>query len=111
MGDLSVITAHCETLRQRARHFTISGTSAQVRKHAEVLHSKTLEWEELTQRLAIQIKKNPNALGVAAVDYLMYAGYITLADHWLRMEDISSKMYRDEASDKGFHEAKMKVHI
>jgi hypothetical protein len=109
MNDLSVINAHCEALRQRARHLTIAGSSANVRKHAEVLHNKANEWEELTERLAVQIKKNPNALGVAAVDYLMYAGYVTLSDHWLRMEEVSSKMYHDEGSDKGFHEAKIKV--
>lgn len=64
---------------------------------------------EITERLAIQIKKNPNALGIAAVDYLMYAGYITLADHWLRMEEVSSQLYTTEGADKGFHEAKIKV--
>ena len=37
------------------------------------------EWSGLTQEIIAATQKNPEELGAAAVDYLFYAGYITLA--------------------------------
>ena len=33
--------------------------------------------------------ENPDAAGAAAVDYLMYSGYVTLAYFWARMAVIA----------------------
>ncbi len=42
------------------------------------------EWGELTQRVGVAAAGNPEELGAAAVDYLYYSGYITLAYCWAR---------------------------
>ncbi|MBB3227523.1 hypothetical protein FHW69_002146 [Luteibacter sp. Sphag1AF] len=42
------------------------------------------EWGELTQSLARRGTENPEELGAAAVDYLYYSGYVTLAYFWAR---------------------------
>jgi len=37
------------------------------------------EWSGLTREIIDAAQKNPEELGAAAVDYLFYSGYITLA--------------------------------
>ncbi|TAL74036.1 MAG: acyl-CoA dehydrogenase [Rhodanobacter sp.] len=42
------------------------------------------QWGELTLALAGRVQANPEELGAAAVDYLWYSGYVTLAYFWAR---------------------------
>src|SRR5690348_574922 len=42
------------------------------------------EWAEETQALGKRALANPDEIGAAAVDYLMYSGYIALAYAWAR---------------------------
>jgi hypothetical protein len=49
------------------------------------LNQLNQEWGELTTRVGMAAMKNPDEVGAAAVDYLMYSGYIILAYLWLRM--------------------------
>jgi hypothetical protein len=42
------------------------------------------QWGELTLALAQRVQANPEELGAAAVDYLWYSGYVTLAYFWVR---------------------------
>jgi hypothetical protein len=39
------------------------------------------DWQQLTMDIAQRVQKNPEELGAAAVDYLFYSGYVTLA-YW-----------------------------
>jgi hypothetical protein len=39
------------------------------------------DWQQLTLEIAQRVQKNPEELGAAAVDYLFYSGYVTLA-YW-----------------------------
>ena len=43
------------------------------------------EWEELTVGIAKSAAGNPEEVGAASYDYLMYSGYATLAYWWARM--------------------------
>ncbi len=40
------------------------------------------QWGEITQRVGVAAAGNPEELGAAAVDYLYYSGYVTLAWCW-----------------------------
>jgi len=42
------------------------------------------QWGELTMALAQRVQADPEELGAAAVDYLWYSGYVTLAYFWAR---------------------------
>ena len=42
------------------------------------------QWGEITQRVGVAAAGNPEELGAAAVDYLFYSGYVTLAFCWAR---------------------------
>jgi hypothetical protein len=64
--------------------------------HLAVLRQRVKEWVELSHRLSDRAAYHPHTLGIAAVDYLMYCGYLTLADHWLHMEHISFTLLQDK---------------
>jgi len=48
---------------------------------------KSIEWQALTYRIAMQARKDRDVIGSASVDFLMYSGYASLAHHWLIMEE------------------------
>jgi hypothetical protein len=78
---------------------------------SQMLFQKADEWIELTRRISLEAKKDPNALGLASVDYLMYSGYITLAEHWLIMEENASLCIANPKRTQTieFYETKLKV--
>lgn len=51
------------------------------------LRRLTDEWQTATLEISLRAKSDPEELGAAAVDYLFYAGYITLAYFWVRSLD------------------------
>ncbi|WP_426135099.1 acyl-CoA dehydrogenase C-terminal domain-containing protein [Pseudomonas sp. PWP3-1b2] len=57
----------------------------QLKAHVAQLDQLNGEWGELTMKVGMAAMKNPDEVGAAAVDYLMYSGYIILAYLWLRM--------------------------
>ena len=42
------------------------------------------DWADLTQAIGKRVLANPEEVGVAAVDYLFYSGYVALAYFWAR---------------------------
>ena len=54
-------------------------------KYAKILAEHAQAWGVLTQEIIAATQKNPEEMGSAAVDYLFYAGYITLA-YYLALE-------------------------
>lgn len=77
------------------------------------------QWADITSRIAMQGMQNPDAIGAAAVDYLFFSGYVTLAYLWARMAVIAkARLAKFNASldtDKslhgeyGFYDAKVKT--
>lgn len=57
----------------------------QLKAHVEQLNQLNQQWGELTVKVGMAAMKNPDEVGAAAVDYLMYSGYIILGYLWLRM--------------------------
>lgn len=51
----------------------------------------SLKWMYLSARLAIASRINMDNANSAAVDYLHFSGYVTMAHFWLRMMDVASK--------------------
>lgn len=48
------------------------------------------EWGELTIRVGEKAMENPDEIGAASVDYLMYGGYVIVAYMWLRMAETAA---------------------
>ncbi|GAB3282898.1 acyl-CoA dehydrogenase C-terminal domain-containing protein [Parahaliea aestuarii] len=65
------------------------------------------EWLELSMKIGEAAMQNPDEAGAAAVDYLMYAGYVTLAYFWARMAAVAQAKIVAAEGDTSFYQAKL----
>ncbi|OUS28095.1 acyl-CoA dehydrogenase [Thalassotalea sp. 42_200_T64] len=67
------------------------------------------ELGKYTQEIAAKAMKNPDEVGAASVDYLMYAGYVTLAYFWARMAKVANEKLAQDSTETAFYQAKIKT--
>ena len=79
-------------------------------------HSQAMSWNYDMSRAKsvsdfeekyIEAMENPDAAGAAAVDYLMYSGYVTLGYFWARMAVLARQKIEQADGDVSFYEAKL----
>jgi hypothetical protein len=89
LQKLAPINEHCSQLYAQCRPLLLSSDS-QLRKHAWSLLSHAAEWQFLTYRIALRARNDKEWIASTSVDYLMYAGHVTLASHWLKQEVVAT---------------------
>ncbi len=67
------------------------------------------DWQKMTQTLGLKAAKNPDEIGAASVDYLMYSGYLTLAYFWAKMAKTAQNKLAASDEDSAFYQAKIKT--
>lgn len=67
------------------------------------------DWQKMTETLGLKAMKNPDEIGAASVDYLMYSGYLTLAYFWAKMVKVAQDKLAAGDDDKAFYQAKIKT--
>lgn len=67
------------------------------------------EWGDLTSRIGMQAVNSPDAVGAAAVDYMYYSGYVTLAYLWARMALVAQQALASGTNEPKFYTAKIKT--
>lgn len=67
------------------------------------------ELQLITQKVGEKAMTNPDEIGAASVDYLMYAGYTTLGYYWLKMMVTAQKAIDEGTEDKYFYQAKIQT--
>ncbi|NHV25904.1 acyl-CoA dehydrogenase C-terminal domain-containing protein [Burkholderia sp. D-99] len=77
------------------------------RPMVDVLKRKLSDLERLTGEIATVVRTNPDALGSASVDYLMYAGYVLLSWLWARAAIRADEMIAEGRGDTAFLRAKV----
>jgi alkylation response protein AidB-like acyl-CoA dehydrogenase len=65
------------------------------------------EWLGLSMQIGEAAMENPDEAGAAAVDYLMYSGYVPLAYFWARMAVVARQKIAASEGDVSFYEAKL----
>ncbi len=65
------------------------------------------EWLGVSLKIGERAMENPDEAGAAAVDYLMYSGYVTLAYFWARMAVVARQKIDAAGGDASFYEAKL----
>lgn len=65
------------------------------------------EWGEVTMHIGMAAMENPEEVGAASVDYLMYSGYVTLAYFWARAALVANE--KSGGADAAFYDAKIKT--
>ncbi len=67
------------------------------------------DWQKMTETLGMKAMQNPDEIGAASVDYLMYSGYLTLAYFWAKMAKVAQEKLAVGDTDNAFYEAKIKT--
>ena len=65
------------------------------------------EWKQLTVDVTKRAASNPEELGAASVDYLMYSGYVTVGYFWLRMAVTAQEKLDAGTDNPDFYQAKL----
>ncbi len=79
----------------------------QLKGYAGQLATLNQQWGELTQKVGLAAMKNPDEVGAASVDYLMFSGYVILGYFWLRMALVAQDKLAAGAGDAAFYQAKL----
>lgn len=74
---------------------------------SNAIDSHVDEWLQLTKDISLSAAKDPNELGAASVDYLMYAGYVTVGYFWLKMAVVAQQKLETDTTEKDFYQAKI----
>jgi alkylation response protein AidB-like acyl-CoA dehydrogenase len=96
-GFTKIVHKFCEA---NAEHPQLKGFVAQ-------LNGLNKAWGDLTTKIGMAAMKNPDEVGAAALDYLMYSGYIILAYLWLRMALVAQAQLDDGTGDADYCRAKL----
>ncbi len=91
------IRSYCQNLRSN-QQFNVWSNS--IESHLD-------EWLQLTDEIGERAGSNPDELGAAAVDYLMYSGYIVVGYFWLQMAVVAQTKLDEGADDPDFYQAKL----
>lgn len=83
--------------------------NTQLAELVKTLADHNREWGDVSMHIGLQALENPEEVGAAAVDYLMYSGYVTLAYFWARAAVTAQRTLAESPDDKAFYEAKVKT--
>lgn len=65
------------------------------------------EWRALTTNILTAAQQDPEVIGAASVDYLMYCGYVTLGYLWARMGAVAQHALDNGSSETRFYRNKL----
>lgn len=76
--------------------------------HAKRFKGYYKSWKSLTRSIGMKMmRKDFDELNAAAVEYLMFSGYVTLAYFWAQAAIIAQEKIEQGEGDKDFYEAKI----
>jgi alkylation response protein AidB-like acyl-CoA dehydrogenase len=82
--------------------FCAANAGADCAEFIEPLKAAKDEWLELSMKIGERAMENADEAGAAAVDYLMYSGYVTLAYFWARMAIVAQQKIAAADGDVSF---------
>ncbi|MFP5440591.1 MAG: acyl-CoA dehydrogenase C-terminal domain-containing protein [Gammaproteobacteria bacterium] len=80
-----------------------------MKEFVEPLAALNKEWGDMTMKIGMQAMQNPDHVGAASVDYLMYSGYVTMAYFWALMAKVAQQKLAAGGSEQDFYDAKVKT--
>ena len=81
----------------------------ELKSFVEPLAAVNKEWGDMTTQIGMRAMANQEEIGAAAVDYLMYSGYICLAYFWAEMAKVAKEKLAAGTSDEAFYTAKIQT--
>ncbi|MDU0113030.1 acyl-CoA dehydrogenase C-terminal domain-containing protein [Psychrosphaera aquimarina] len=98
-GFASEVVSFCQT----------NATNPALTNYCQTLGSYLQEWQTTTMDIGQKAATNPDEVGAASVDYLMYSGYITLAYYWVKMVACAQQKLDEGTEEKDFYLAKIQT--
>lgn len=89
--------------------FCRDNENRKMREFIRPLRRHYREWGTFTRKLGLKAYKNRDEVGAAAYDYLMYAGYVSLAYFWARIADAAYRKLDEGTDDPAFYQGKIKT--
>lgn len=71
------------------------------------LNELNKEWGELTMHVGGKAMENPDEVGAASVDYLMYSGYVVSAYLWARAAKVAHEQLAAGTGEEAFYKGKV----
>lgn len=93
-----------EPLVQEIREFCAANTG---NVYADQTQESLEQLLNLTQAIGEASGKNPDEVNAAAVDYLMHAGYTTIAYFWAKAAVVAQQALNSGASETAFYQSKL----
>lgn len=81
--------------------------NADMKEYVDALARLNKEWGEMTMAIGMKAMQNPEEAGAAAVDYLMYSGYVTVGYMWALMAKTALDRLAEDTSEEAFYKAKL----
>jgi hypothetical protein len=108
LNKLKPLNEHCARMRTKLWE-VVMNSSGGTRSRAISMMAEMYRWQWHTVKIAKNAVSDRESVGVAATDYLMYAGYVQLATHWVLMEHKAGQMIAKNTmtEEKAFYEAKI----
>ncbi|MBA6378869.1 MULTISPECIES: acyl-CoA dehydrogenase C-terminal domain-containing protein [unclassified Colwellia] len=78
-------------------------------EYVSTLNSYAKQWQMITGDIGQKAMKNADEIGGASVDYLMFAGYVTLGYFWAKMASVAQSKLKDAGENEAFYQAKIKT--
>jgi hypothetical protein len=85
-----------------------NANDAAMKEFVEPLAALNKEWGDMTMAIGMKAMQNPENAGAAAVDYLMYSGYVTMGYFWARMAKVAQEKLA-AGNEADFYDAKVKT--
>ena len=82
---------------------------AEVAPLLATLAAKAKEWGDVTLGIGQRVQSDPNEVGSASVDYLMYSGYVTLAYFWARSAVAAQRALANGSTEIDFYTGKLQT--
>lgn len=79
----------------------------ELKEFVTTLSELRIEWFDITANISKKAASNPDEVGAASVDYLMYSGYILLGYFWARAAKVALHTLAKGTDDAGFYQAKI----
>ncbi|TRY29915.1 acyl-CoA dehydrogenase C-terminal domain-containing protein [Aliiglaciecola sp. M165] len=93
------VQEYCMSVRDKAQ---FNAWSNAIETHID-------EWVQMTQEIGKRAAQNPDEVGAASVDYLMYSGYIIVGYMWLKMAVVAQQKLDAGSSETAFYQAKLQT--
>jgi alkylation response protein AidB-like acyl-CoA dehydrogenase len=105
--QLNIFTGEMFKFAAQYLPWKAAGRNKVMRKQAWAITKLAIKWRVIGYRLAMGAKRNPDSVGAASVDFLMFSGYAFMAFMWAQMSGVATRQLAAGEGDAEFLQSKL----